>query len=104
MKRSPKIPKGKRRSPKWRAVRAKFLKGKHCAVCGGSKKLEAHHKMPFHLDPSLELDPTNLIALCEGARQINCHLFVGHLGSFQSYNPSVHADAVQWRIKVAERP
>lgn len=102
MKRSDKEP--TKRSSKWRAVRKRFLAGKGCAVCGGRTKLEAHHKMPFHLDPSLELDPANLIALCEGSRQINCHLFVGHLGSFKSYNPSVHSDAVAWRIKVAERP
>jgi len=80
---------GKARSPQWPKVRKEFLKGKVCAICGGTKKLEAHHIKSFHLHPDLELDPKNLIPLCEGNKDINCHLVGGHVFSFQFENPHV---------------
>lgn len=43
--------------------------------------------MPFNLDPSLELDPSNLITLCMGEKE--CHLHIGHGGSFKQYCPEV---------------
>src|SRR5579863_7210220 len=92
-----------KRSDKWPALRKKFLAGKVCAVCGGKKKLEAHHIKPFHLFPALELDPSNLIALCEGNKEINCHLGIGHLGSFKSYNETVVTDAQYIGEKVKNR-
>jgi len=78
---------GARRSPKWRAFRNKFLAGKTCAVCGGKTKLEAHHIQPFNLSPERELDPSNVLPLCEGRKTINCHLIVGHGGDYRDYNP-----------------
>lgn len=78
-----------RRSSQWRRVRMEFLAGKVCAVCHGTKKLEAHHIIPVHVDPSRELDPTNLIPLCEGNRVVNCHLTFGHLLSYRRYNAHV---------------
>src|SRR5512135_3581631 len=86
-----KIPHGMKRSNKWPKVRAAHL-AKHpaCEVCGGNEKLEVHHKRPFHLHPDLELDPKNLITLCESKHGgVNCHLFVGHLGNFKSFNADV---------------
>lgn len=92
------------RSGKWAKVRAEHLRVKDkCSVCGGIKDLTVHHIKPFHLFPDLELDPTNLISLCEGNPVLNCHLFVGHLGSFKSWNPDVVKDANDWRIKIANR-
>ena len=99
-----KKPMDNKRSSRWPALRRKFLKGKVCAVCGGKKKLEAHHVIPFHLDPVRELDETNLIALCEGNRDINCHLMVGHLGSFKSCNVKVFLDSHTWNEKIRNRP
>lgn len=95
-----------RRSSKWPGVRNAFLKTHTtCAVCGSKDSLQVHHKKPFHLFPDLELDPSNLIALCESKTAgTNCHLLFGHLGSFQSYNPSVEADSIGWQIKIANRP
>ena len=84
---------GKPRSPHWPAVRAKFLQGKACAVCGGTKDLEAHHIEPFHVNPKRELDPSNLLALCEADSARNCHLLVGHLGNFRGWNPGAKQDA-----------
>jgi hypothetical protein len=94
------------RSGKWPAIRRAHLDANPCcAVCGGTDKLEVHHKKPFHLDPALELDPTNLITLCEANKDgVNCHLFVGHLGSFKAFNPAVAEDAAAWQQKLKSRP
>jgi len=101
-----KHPLGTARSGKWPTVRKNYL-ALHpvCEVCGGKEKLEVHHKKVFHLNPQLELDPNNLITLCEsGANGINCHLAVGHLGNFKSFNPSVEADAKIIRARIQNRP
>jgi 5-methylcytosine-specific restriction protein A len=98
-----KVPSGSKRSSKWPKVRKAFIeKNGACAVCGGKKHLEIHHKSPFHKHPELELDPSNLIALCEGG--INCHLAFGHLGNYRSFNQDVEQDAVVWKDKIAKRP
>lgn len=91
------------RSPKWAAFAKRFLKGKCCAACGRSEHVVAHHKQPFHLHPELELDESNLIPLCEG-RAINCHLAIGHLYFWPSFNPTVDADAAYIAKRVKERP
>lgn len=80
------------RSPEWGHVRDQFLK-KHssCAACGSSEKLQVHHKMPFHINPKLELDEDNLITLCMSDNE--CHLQIGHGDSWQRYNPRVEEDA-----------
>jgi hypothetical protein len=80
------------RSPHWPHVREAFLHGKTCAACGGSECLEAHHKQPFHDRPELELDPANLIALCERPSH-NCHFVFGHAGNWRGFVPTVEADA-----------
>ena len=92
-----------RRSSKWPAVRAEWLKSHgECAVCGERDKLEVHHVVPFHVDPSRELDESNLITLCTGST--NCHLMFGHLKNFRSWNPDVKKDATIWREKIRKRP
>lgn len=90
---------GKKRSKDWPKVRAAYLK-KHpkCFLCLGTKKITVHHRMPFHLDPSLELREGNLITLCEGKSTLNCHLVFGHWGNFRTkYNPHIEDDARVWR-------
>jgi len=92
-----------RRSPQWRRVRDEFLRGKSCAVCGGRRNLVAHHRVPFHLAPHLELAEENLIAICEAKRYgINCHLLLGHLGNWQRTNVSVDADIAYWHNRIIE--
>jgi hypothetical protein len=87
---------GASRSPLWDALRDSFIKGKVCAVCGGTKHLQLHHIKPFHLQPELELDPQNLIPLCEGNKNMNCHLVLGHYQNFATkFNPSVVEDAAK---------
>ena len=94
---------GATRSPMWAHVRAEFLKTHPtCAVCGGKENLQCHHKMPFHLDSSLELNPDNLITLCEGSG--GHHLWFGHLGNFKSYNKDVESDSTVFNQKIITRP
>jgi len=91
----------KKRSSKWPAVRKAHLqKFPTCAVCGGTKKLEVHHKASFSDHPELELEPTNLITLCEASKSCNHHLFVGHLGDYKKINPTVVEDAEYWFKKL----
>lgn len=94
------------RSSHWPTVRKQHL-AMHpvCAVCGGSEKLEVHHIRPFHLHPDLELNPDNLITLCESLKGgVNCHLLFGHLGNFKSFNTQVRDDASSWADKLKTRP
>lgn len=97
---------GVTRSNEWPTVRKHHLaQSPSCVLCGGKKKLEVHHIKPFHLHPQLELDPTNLITLCEAKNDgINCHLLFGHLGSFKSFNKGVKTDAQVWYQKIQSRP
>lgn len=98
---SGKAPTGASRSPLWSRTRDAFLDGRQCAVCGGSTALVAHHVVPFHLAPDLELDPDNLIPLCEANRYgVNCHLLFGHLGNYRRINVSVRADAAYWHQRL----
>jgi 5-methylcytosine-specific restriction protein A len=90
-----KAPKGKKRSIHWPDVRALHLKeNPTCESCGGDSKIEVHHVVPFHLDPDLELDPKNLITLCERKKYgINCHLAIGHHGNYKRVNEQVREHA-----------
>lgn len=94
------------RSPHWPRIRKEFLASyPECAVCGGKKKLEVHHIKPFHLFPQLEEDKGNLVTLCEAKTNgMNCHLAVGHLGNFKSWNARVLAHASFWRNLLESRP
>jgi 5-methylcytosine-specific restriction endonuclease McrA len=87
-----------RRSRGWASLRESHLK-QHgaCCACGGTKRLQVHHIVPVHVDPKRELDSSNLITLCMGPEE--CHLEVGHRGSWKRDNPNVIIDAA----KVLER-
>ena len=94
-----KAEKGQRRSSKWREVREAHLK-KHpeCEACGRTTHLEVHHILPFSLFPDKELEPSNLLTLCENKKNgLNCHLFIGHLGDYRRFNPSAKALVLQIR-------
>lgn len=93
---------GKTRSGRWHTVRNHHLvDNPSCAVCGGKKNLEVHHKKPFHLHPELELDQSNLITLCEAKREgVNCHLFFGHLGNYRDVNLTLDQDIFYWAPRI----
>jgi 5-methylcytosine-specific restriction protein A len=97
-----KHPLGVARSGHWPTVRKEHL-ALHptCEVCGGSGNLEVHHRRPFHLHPELELDPANLVTLCEADPLLNCHRIFGHLDNFRGWNPDVIEDAKAWKEKFA---
>ena len=88
------------RSSGWGKVRRAFIK-EHplCAVCGHAGE-QVHHKRPFHLQPSLELDPQNLITLCTGHH----HLLFGHLDDWKAFNPSVVEDSAAMLKAISARP
>ncbi|HLI71704.1 MAG TPA: HNH endonuclease [Ktedonobacteraceae bacterium] len=84
---------GIERSPEWPAVAHQhLLKEPACRACGHrGQGLQVHHIKPFHLHPDLELDPDNLITLCE-LKGRDHHLLLGHLDDWESYNPNVRQD------------
>lgn len=89
------------RSPKWPALRKQHIeKYPRCAACGRSKKIEVHHKKPVHDYPELELDPENLISLCDSP----CHLVFGHFFDYKSWNPSVDEDTRVYYNKLLSKP
>ena len=80
------------KSPKWDAVRDKFI-AEHplCSFCSEQAD-EVHHIQPFHLNPELELDESNLISLCR-----RHHFLWGHCGNWKDFNPGIRTDAELWR-------
>ena len=80
-----------KRSPHWPTVRNKFAaEHPECCVCSAKTQV-IHHVETFATHPDKELDPDNLVALCD-----RCHLLIGHLGNFQNVNPDVrkHIDII----------
>lgn len=95
---------GASRSPRWREVRARHIAlNPKCAVCGTKSKVlspnSVHHRIPFHLNPEMELDEINLITLCPPH-----HLLLGHLMSFKSWNKDIEMDADYLYQKIMNRP
>lgn len=112
---------GKRltRSSLWPKVRDRFIANNpQCAASGSKKCLEVHHIVPFSERPDLELaDGTgeycdardesgayicNLIVLSDDSKT-PAHRFVGHLGSWKSWNPDVVSDSKIWYDKIQRR-
>ena len=85
------------RSPQWAKVRAAHLRAHPtCAACGQREKLEVHHVVPFGVDPSRELDRSNLLTLCSDP----CHIVHGHLMSWKRWNAAVVTDVAIYRTKL----
>lgn len=70
----------------WQTCRRRYLKscGAVCRCCGYRKKIEVHHMIPRHIDPTLTLIEGNLIALCK-----HCHFHIGHMNNYKDYNLTV---------------
>lgn len=58
------------KSRRWRAVRRYVLERDRwrCQSCGLPGSGDVHHRVPLSQDPSLGLDPSNLVTLCR-----RCH-------------------------------
>lgn len=89
------------RSPHWHSIEMAFKKANpHCEGCGSTVNIQVHHRIAFHFvialgRPDLELDFRNLISLCETEKDVvanNCHLDIGHLQDFKSFNQHVGDD------------
>ena len=92
---------GAARSGRWPALERDWLRvHPRCAACGADDNISVHHKKPFHLHPDLELDPGNLITLCE---KHCCHLMIGHAGDWHAFNPRVETDAAVMLKRVETR-
>lgn len=88
------------RSPRWREVRAEhILKEPVCQACGKTAKLDVHHIVPVAIDKSRELDPENLITLCNQP----CHLVFGHFMSYYCYNSAVREMVAEYRAALDKR-
>lgn len=110
---------GRERSPEWHRVEKEhLLREPACVACGyKGKGVQVHHIKPFHLHPQLELDPNNLITLCE-VKGRDHHLLIGHLDNWESYNEHVRDDVkhfyrmtaakiradLKWLEKMKRRP
>ena len=95
---------GRVRSSRWREVRNGYAsRNPNCEACGAKdsilNKLNIHHCEPFHLFPEKELLDSNLISLCR-----QCHLTLGHLRSFKSFNKDIREDATTLLKKIKSRP
>ena len=91
----------KGRSSKWPKVRSAHLRiYPSCAACGTTKHLEVHHLIPVHVMPAQELEPLNLITLCE---YHGCHFRVGHAFNWKAYNPHCREDAQQQLVRIRDR-
>jgi len=89
-----------KRSNQWNKIRKEYLKEHpQCAVCFKKAKT-VHHITPFHIDPSKELDPNNLIGFCETQH----HILFGHLMHWKSYNEKVIEDSIHMKNQIANRP
>ena len=86
---------GKKRSSGWPTVRRHFeVANPTCAACGGTERIQVHHKKPFHLRPELELDMNNMISLCMGIK-CHAHILIGHGDDYKKFNPNVESDAAE---------
>ena len=90
------------RAPRWPKLRREHLEREpRCAACGTKEGVVPHHVVLVSVDPRMELEPTNLITLCE-SKTHNCHLIWGHLLDWSKGNPHVRADAAAYFARLQE--
>lgn len=82
---------GRPDSRKWERVRRLALDrdGWRCTKCGSAGRLEVHHIIPVHVDPSLQYELSNCATLC-----ISCHV--------RAHRRPLSAGARAWRAFVEE--
>lgn len=91
---------GEPRSGHWPTVRAAYNRAHpFCEACGTPNDGNVHHVVPFHDNPALECDPSNLIRLCR-----DDHFNIGHHRNWKSSNPNVRADAAKKLSETRSNP
>ena len=83
----------RQRAGEWRRIRAEHLaKEPACVACGRTDRVTVHHIIPVSISPILELDPQNLITLCDQP----CHFVFGHFMNYHCYNNEVRKMAKEY--------
>ena len=91
---------GTPRSSGWPKVeKAHLAEQPACVACGSRKDLNAHHILPFHVRPDLELADKNLVTLCRFD-----HFVFGHFHDWKSWNPDVLANVAAYRKELDAKP
>jgi 5-methylcytosine-specific restriction protein A len=91
------------RSGRWPTVRKRHLEDfPACAACGVRAPVSVHHVIPFHVDPDRELDPSNLITLCETVGR-SCHFVHGHGLDWRAYMIHVKVDTALMFQRLQDR-
>jgi 5-methylcytosine-specific restriction endonuclease McrA len=68
------------RDPRFRSAEREFIRRNPvCAGCGGSATT-AHHVIPFHVRPDLEMDESNWAPVCP-----DCHFVDGHARNWRKW-------------------
>lgn len=83
-------------------MRNEYIKNNpRCIACleDDPKKLQVHHLIPYSLYPEGEYDQENMATLCK-----ICHLLLGHLKNWCSYNPTCLSDCRIMAEKIRKRP
>lgn len=62
--------------------------GNRCEFCFRTGDADVHHIRPVSVAPELAACKSNMICLC---RKKGCHLVVGHLGNWKTWNMTVRA-------------
>lgn len=76
------------RDPKWEHESKLYLKEyPACEICGRREGVVVHHKVPVHVDRSLEMKEDNWKVLCPP-----CHYYTGHFCHWEWWNPDVDRD------------
>jgi len=88
------------RSGEWRAVRMAHIRDSpECIACGKREQLYVHHIIPYHVNPKLELERSNLATFC-----FDHHLGIGHNGNWKHYNLRCVDDAARVRKNLGLEP
>jgi len=70
-----------------------------CIACGKRDQLYVHHIIPYHVNPKLELERSNLATFC-----FDHHLGIGHNGNWKHYNLRCVEDAARVRKNLGLEP
>ena len=94
----PPMPAATGRSSLWPAFLKAFLKTYPLCEGCGRKAETGHHIKPFHVAPALELEVSNIAAVC-----VPCHFVIAHLGDWRLYDPECVAQLRRHRTRVVLR-